>query len=237
MFCIHIVDLGSYSGGTCSTDVGSIGIPTGLTKTDYESFYYDEVSRTVKNNSFIYSTDLISSDKFISAGTSITKHFAGDETFFIYYIKDIYYSSYYDSENNTETVYDENNLDKGHYYVTETSPVSNYPQTIKYNGATYVFNSVDTSMFYAYYINGASYVTYNYRSGKVYSGRIEAISPTKYNYFIHNLTANISFNGYTYTYLSNDSSTRLYYYKSGENYLTYDTVSKILYVGDHNDSL
>jgi hypothetical protein len=75
---------------TCLPSTGSFGI-SGLTQADYESFHYDENTQTIRNNSFIYSTDLISTNQFISAGTSITKHFVGDEIFFIYYIKDIYY--------------------------------------------------------------------------------------------------------------------------------------------------
>ena len=49
---------------------GSTAISLSPTVEDYESFYYDELTRTYKNNSFKYSTDLISTDKFISAGTS-----------------------------------------------------------------------------------------------------------------------------------------------------------------------
>ena len=66
----------------------------------------------------------------VNAATSSSKHFVGDETFFIYYIKDMCYSTYYDSNSNTTTVYDDNKVDMGHYFVTETSPVSNYPQKI-----------------------------------------------------------------------------------------------------------
>ncbi|MBQ8425053.1 MAG: hypothetical protein IJX17_03415, partial [Clostridia bacterium] len=62
--------------------------------------------------------DLYSSDKFISALTTLNKIFAGDEHFYAYNTKEKYYADFYDAELNPTTNYDTNKKDEGHYFVT-----------------------------------------------------------------------------------------------------------------------
>ena len=65
--------------------------------------------------------DLISTDKFIKPETVLNKNFAGDEYFFGYCVKEIYYASFFDTDQNPETVYDANGVDVGHHFITPSN--------------------------------------------------------------------------------------------------------------------
>jgi len=91
----------------------------------------DEASDTLADEQIINS-DLISSDKFIYAGTSLYKYFAGDEYYFGYFVKEIYYADFYDTNKNPETNFDENGVDKGHFFVTPTEENVNLDKNYVY---------------------------------------------------------------------------------------------------------
>ena len=89
--------------------------------------YYKVLAEDYTENYLDY--DLFSTDKFISAETQMKKVFAGDEYFFAYNIKEKYYADFYDANLNPITSYDENGVDKGHYFVTPIVHATEDPHT------------------------------------------------------------------------------------------------------------